>query len=220
LAIWHDIAEAGEADYNRWHTRQHMAERLGIPGFLCSRRYAGPDLKKERYFTFYEAATLEVFNSDGYRARLNTPSAWSMRTQPHHVNFVRSACMVGATVGRGYGGAMGTVRIESLGSDRADFEAAAEPMAATLLAMDGVTGVHVGFSMPSVTNVRTEETRLRKDTSEGVFAAVIMVEGIGRNAVEQVMPKVQSVIRAVGSPVLGPATVYDLAYLLLPEGGA
>ena len=34
MAVWHDIAEAGEAEYSAWHTNQHMPERLGVPGFL------------------------------------------------------------------------------------------------------------------------------------------------------------------------------------------
>ena len=41
LAMWHDIAEAGDAEYNAWHTRQHMPERLGVPGFRVGRRYGG-----------------------------------------------------------------------------------------------------------------------------------------------------------------------------------
>jgi hypothetical protein len=32
MAVWHDIASTGEAEYNTWHTRQHMPERLGVPG--------------------------------------------------------------------------------------------------------------------------------------------------------------------------------------------
>src|SRR4051812_9744541 len=81
LAIWHDIASAAEAEYNVWHTRQHMPERLGIPGFLVGRRYVDWNLKDQRYFTLYETVKLETLSSDDYRARLNNPSPWSMRVQ-------------------------------------------------------------------------------------------------------------------------------------------
>ena len=33
LAMWHDIEPASWNDYMEWHTREHMPERLSIPGF-------------------------------------------------------------------------------------------------------------------------------------------------------------------------------------------
>ena len=35
MAVWHDIAPAGEAECNTWHTREHVPEHLGVPGFLA-----------------------------------------------------------------------------------------------------------------------------------------------------------------------------------------
>jgi hypothetical protein len=39
VVIWHDIAPEGRAQFYAWHGREHMPERLGIPGFLRGRRY-------------------------------------------------------------------------------------------------------------------------------------------------------------------------------------
>ena len=39
LAFWADVEASGEADYNDWHTREHMPERCAVPGFLRGRRY-------------------------------------------------------------------------------------------------------------------------------------------------------------------------------------
>ena len=39
LAIWNDIAPGGDAEFNHWHTREHVPERVGVPGFLRGRRY-------------------------------------------------------------------------------------------------------------------------------------------------------------------------------------
>jgi hypothetical protein len=51
LAIWHDIAAEGEPEYNLWHTREHMPERVGIPGVadpsVTSVKTAETELKKE-----------------------------------------------------------------------------------------------------------------------------------------------------------------------------
>ena len=34
LAIWHDLLDDGKRDWEKWHTYEHMPERLRIPGFL------------------------------------------------------------------------------------------------------------------------------------------------------------------------------------------
>ncbi len=53
LAIWNGIAEEAEADFLAWHVREHIPERVAVPGFLRARRYVA--LRGEpRYFNFYE----------------------------------------------------------------------------------------------------------------------------------------------------------------------
>ena len=37
LVIWHDIAAGCETDYEEWHSKEHMLERVGIEGFLRGR---------------------------------------------------------------------------------------------------------------------------------------------------------------------------------------
>jgi len=39
IAIWNDITEEGRANFYEWHDREHIPERVGIPGFLRGRRY-------------------------------------------------------------------------------------------------------------------------------------------------------------------------------------
>src|SRR5688500_9222934 len=92
LAMWHDVAPAGEREYNDWHTREHMPERVGIPGFLVGRRYVDWTLDTYRYFTIYEGETLATFNSQPYLARLNAPTPWTNRMQPYFRNMIRAAC--------------------------------------------------------------------------------------------------------------------------------
>src|ERR1700759_4830853 len=106
LAIWHDIAAEAEADYGAWHTRQHMPERLGVPGFLAGRRAVDWSLDHQRWITLYETRTLEVLTSEPSRARLTEPSHWSMRTQPTFRNFARSARALAASTAPGIGGAL------------------------------------------------------------------------------------------------------------------
>ena len=44
LAIWHDIEAHGEVEYDDWHTREHMPERVEIPGFEAGRRWVDRSL--------------------------------------------------------------------------------------------------------------------------------------------------------------------------------
>ena len=53
LIIWHDVRD--ETDYNEWHSKEHMLERVGVPGFRRGLRYfaiAG----SPKYLNLYEVA--------------------------------------------------------------------------------------------------------------------------------------------------------------------
>jgi hypothetical protein len=53
LAIWHTIAPEAEAEYWRWHDREHIPERVGVTGFLRGRRYRSLERSLD-YLDFYE----------------------------------------------------------------------------------------------------------------------------------------------------------------------
>ena len=222
LAIWHDIEAEGELEYNNWHTREHMPERLGVPGFEVGRRWVNWNLDRHRYFTLYEARTIDVFGSEPYRARLNAPSAWSNRVQPHFTNFVRSACRTIVSVGKGTGGAIATIRVNlAPGTCKGIFSAKSHALACEILPLHGVTSVHIGSADPTVSRVQTRESELRKLTGEDVFDAVVMVDGIGRRELERAMARIDVLLGAAATGVASKeSAVYDLAYLLTPDRGA
>jgi hypothetical protein len=217
LAMWHDIAAAGEPEYNRWHTREHMPERVAIPGFDVGRRYVDWSLDTYRYFTLYEGQTLEVFRSEPYLARLNSPTAWSNRIQPYFLNFIRCACQTVHTTGRGVGGALLTSRLYFDTAGAPAFAACTAGLAEQVGALDGVTGVHIGVADPSITSVRTAETELKKQAGEAVFDGVVLVEGIGRAELEAIAARVTGLLTPACGVARAESAVYDLAYLLTPE---
>jgi hypothetical protein len=220
LAIWHDIEAAAEPDYNAWHTREHMPERVGIPGFERGRRWVDRNLALHRYFTVYEARTIDVFGSEPYRARLNAPSAWSLRVQPHFTNFVRSACRTIVSTGTGIGGAIATFRVNfTPGTGKGDFSARSHALAYEIMPLDGVTAVHVGYADPGVSRVQTKESELRKLTGEDVFDALLMIEGIGRPELERLLPRIEALLTSAVGVASKASAVYDLAYLLTAGEG-
>jgi hypothetical protein len=217
LALWHDIADAGEAEYNIWHTRQHMPERLGVPGFLVGRRAIDWNLKHQRWFTLYETKTLETLSSEEYRVRLNNPTHWSKRTQPNFLNFAHCACITSASVGRGTGGALATIRLSLEEGQLTEFEAQAEKLAHHIAMFDGVVGVHFGVAAPDTTRVKTRESELRAKTGEDIFDAVVIVDGVGRRELETATPSVQIALKETLKIASEQSAVYDLAYLLTAE---
>jgi hypothetical protein len=219
MIVWHDIKTESEPDYHLWHTREHMPERLGVPGFLRGRRGVDWNREKYRYLTLYEGESLETFGSPEYLHRLNNPTPWTLKIQPAFYNFVRSACSIAATVGRGVGGAMITIRVPFGGQGEVGFREVAPTLAVQLLALDGTNAVHVGTARPDITSAKTRETELRGMTRDNVFDGVIMVDGVGRRELELLMPEITRLVEAHGLKVdPAEAAVYDMAYCLEPSG--
>jgi hypothetical protein len=108
LAFSHDVTPGGEPDWTEWHDREHIPERLSIPGFLRLRRYvalgAGP-----RFFYFYETESLDVLQSPAYLERLSNPTPWTKRCIQYVVNNKRTACRVAASLGHALGGVIAVV---------------------------------------------------------------------------------------------------------------
>ena len=109
VAIWHDLLPAAKDDFYEWHNREHMPERVGIPGFRRGRRFVAISGAPE-FFNLYEADSPETLSGQDYLNRLNAPTAWTQRVIPSFRNVARSICRVAFTNGVGSGGVMLTLR--------------------------------------------------------------------------------------------------------------
>jgi len=110
LAFWHDVTTGGEGEFDQWHLREHIPERLAVPGFLRARRYITLGAPP-RYFYFYETASLDTLQSPAYLARLADPTPWTRRAMPLVRNNKRTACRVVTTQGEGLGGVIATLEL-------------------------------------------------------------------------------------------------------------
>src|SRR5664279_2593479 len=110
-----DIDPEHEADFNRWYDSEHLEERVAIDGFLEARRYvalaASPNYLCPKYLCLYSTATLEVLNSDSYRARLANPTEWSRTTMARFQNMIRAVARITVSRGVGRGAVLGIVRL-------------------------------------------------------------------------------------------------------------
>jgi hypothetical protein len=107
VTIWCEVAPHSREEFDRWHTREHMPERLSIPGFLRGSRWVSGD---GAYFMLYEAQSEASVTTGPYLERLNNPTPWSRKMMPAHKNMVRSVCRVRCAFGAGFGPVLLTMR--------------------------------------------------------------------------------------------------------------
>jgi hypothetical protein len=104
LLVTTDVAAGAEAAFDEWYIREHLPERVGVPGFLRGRRWRcvgeGP-----RDLILYELEAIAVLGSAPYLARLAEPTPATRQMMPFFRNMSRSACHVAGAAGSGDGGA-------------------------------------------------------------------------------------------------------------------
>ena len=177
VAIWHDIASEGRDMFYDWHGTEHMPERLGIPGFRRGRRYIAIDADLE-FFNLYEAASDAVLRGDDYRARLNNPSPWTVKTVQHFRSVARSICRVEASLGQAEGGLAATLRYDVPDADEAAVVACLKAGLSKLLKTPGVAGAHLLIADREASGERTAEQKARGGTNL-VPRHILIVEGWG-----------------------------------------
>lgn len=106
-----DIAPEAIDEHDRWHTHEHLIERLGIPGFLRGTRWIATT-GEPRYMVIYEVQDLQTLASEAYLARLNDPSPWTQRMMPFYRGMRRGLCSVLGSVGFGQGGTAALIRFD------------------------------------------------------------------------------------------------------------
>jgi hypothetical protein len=182
LAFTHDVTAGHEGEWTEWHDREHVPERLAIPGFLRCRRYVALDAGP-RLFYFYETETAAVLQSAAYLERLDHPTPWTRQCMRYVCNNTRTVCRVVATLGRGMGGVAALFEIgPARGHDdrlRRWLTGAALPEA---LARPGVVGAHLAEADSGATAVAVEEKK-HLVTPDALVRWLVIVEGVDRDAV-------------------------------------
>ena len=156
VAMWWDVAPEMSAEWEDWHTSEHMPERLAIPGFLRGTRWVARS-GEPSYFVCTKSRTWPTITAGRYLERLNNPTPWSRKMMPHHRNMVRSLCAVRASWGGGVPQALATIRFSP------------PPDLPKLPRRQGLTGAHLLESqpMPGDADHRAEDPRRRRDRRLG-----------------------------------------------------
>ena len=67
VLIWNDVSHEGLSQFYEWHDKEHIPERLALPGFRRGRRLRCRNHSPE-WLTIYEAADLSALVSPEYLA--------------------------------------------------------------------------------------------------------------------------------------------------------
>lgn len=179
VLIWNDVAREGREQFYRWHDKEHIPERLAIPGFRRGRRFIKPGHSPE-WLTMYEAVDLSVLVSPQYLARLNAPTSATVEALKHFRNTSRAVCRLVRSVGSSTGGHVLAMRL-SVGAEQSD------PMCRYLLddafprvmALTGIVCCHLYAADPAASFANTAESSTREFD---VPAWVVLCESTTPNA--------------------------------------
>ena len=203
-------AEAIE-EHDRWHTHEHLPERLSIPGFHRGTRWIATE-GGPRYLVLYEVENLGTLRSEAYLARLNNPTPWTTRMMPHYRGMNRGLCAVLGSFGFGQGGTAALIRFTREASRAAQLNRwLLEEALPVVPHMPGLGSVHLlqGAQEAAMTN----EQRIR-GADRGV-ASALLVTGYDSKSVATYANELSSVggLSSRGADELGCAT-YRWSYSL------
>ena len=136
-----------ERDFNQWYDKEHIIERVSIPGFLEARRYVAV-AAEPKYLNFYTTETLDSLRSPAYLKALQNPTAWTRHHMPKFRNFTRAVARVAASRGRGRGGALAFSRMRPSGADKTELRNAVTAQLDAVL--DQVISAHLLESDPEL----------------------------------------------------------------------
>ena len=161
VAIWNDILPELRAEFIHWHDREHIPERVAIPGFRRGRRFDAIQ-GNPAYFTLYEADDTDVLSGKAYLDRLNNPTPWTRHVTQAFRNTSRGICRVAHSWSCAIGGVIVTLRFD-VAPKRASalegylIETAFPPIVATR----GIVGVHLAIADQAISGIETTERRGR-----------------------------------------------------------
>ena len=111
LVTFTEVAPEHEEEFNEWYNREHIDERVFMPGFKRARRYLAADNSaRVKYFATYETDAVRDLCAPEYMKLLGDQSPWSKKVMGLFTHFDRLtlACTVDLT--HGFTGAAGIAR--------------------------------------------------------------------------------------------------------------
>jgi hypothetical protein len=196
LCIWHDVEADYDQEYLRWHSFEHLPERLALPGFVSAQRYELIDGPGQQFCCFLDVESLAAFHSAAYQARLDDPTEWTRRLMPRYTRVQRALCEKRWEIGCGSSGTIACVRVAGSGdaSSCADLEAAC----IDLYVNQHILRARLGELDQAVTGLDSEEKRLRRTEDSGGYGLTLLVDALSAKSLHAAMASFAALLTGRG----------------------
>jgi hypothetical protein len=196
LAIWSTIAADAETDYLHWLTREHIFERVSVPGFLSGRVFRRRDSQPSQYFMLYELAEASVMSSPAYLARLNDPTPWTQRVMPRLMQFRRGGGSVDISGGHvgAHGSHLALARFDGALPETLTGTKGRQLVEA-LAELDWVVNVQMMTVQTDATAIATREKSMRS-SQEGEFSGLLIIQALDNATLERAVSRARELLMA------------------------
>lgn len=145
LVTFTEVAGEHEEEFNEWYNREHIDERVFMPGFKRARRYvAADDQAKVKYFATYETDSVRDLCAPEYMKLLGDQSPWSKKVMALFTHFDRLTMECTVDLTHGFTGAAGLARFFPADAQKAALrEELAEKFLPEVVKRPGVLGACV-----------------------------------------------------------------------------
>lgn len=109
LITFTQVSARDERDFNEWYNREHIDERVNLPGFHRARRYVAVRASP-KYLATYECDSAADLATPGYLQLLANQTPWSQAVMARFTHFHRLTLRIQVDQTHGIGGAMASVR--------------------------------------------------------------------------------------------------------------
>ena len=171
LIVFCEVKARDERDFNEWYNREHIDERVNLPGFHRGRRYVAVR-GSPRYLATYECDTVDDLATRGYLALLANQTPWTQAVMARFTRFTRLTVRVQADLAHGVGGALAAVRFTpDPRARKALVEWLAEAALPRAIARPGMVGAMAGENDLEVANAPLQTKSMdspRADEAEWV----------------------------------------------------
>lgn len=224
LLNWFDIDPGRENAFDDWHNREHVIERMGVPGFMQGRRFESFGESRaagHSYLVAYDAADIGVFESPDYASRLDNPTPLTASVVPSLRNLTRTVYRVEARRGGGSSSYVRTVRLPSLAGPPADASVLRQTIE-EMYRVSGVTAAILGSPDGRVTHYKdqTREGQATETLVRNDYPWIVMIEACRARALDEAGEMLAAAVSSLLPGTSPISDTYRLVFSMTTEQGA
>jgi len=210
-----NIDPVHEAEFNRWYDREHLEERVAMPGFLEARRYVAQE-GNPKYLSLYSTESIEVLGSPFYLTALANQTAWSKANIARFKDMIRGVSRITISRGIGRGAALGIIRLRPVAGGEDKLRGALRDQLDPSN-IDGIISMHLLENDPALSKPITDDPSAPNPGAGDWF---VLIDGTDVDAVAPAAARVKD--NAAFKPLVVSHGIYRLMWDLgrseLPRG--